>query len=434
LKINLLAPHPFFQNRGTPIDVLLVLKVLAYRKGTAVDLVAYNEGSDVELPNLRIFRTPSLRLTRSVRPGFSFKKIVADFFMFLTAWRLVRRNGYDLIHAGEEAVFLALFFKFIYRIPYVYDLDSSIAQQMVEKYPALGVFSSLFNFIEGFAIRNSLASLPVCNALAELCRKRGSKKTVTLHDISQLKNPDAPASGQLRQDLGIKGLMLLYCGNLEKYQGIDLLLESFAIACKETDQIDLVIIGGGLSDIEFYRAKAGGLGLDRKVHFLGPKPFEQLDGFLVEADILVAPRIKGVNTPMKVFPYLHSGKPVLLTDLYTHTQILTKQEAYLAPADPRGFAEGILRLANDKNLRQSLGRKGRAFVEKNHTFEAHSARLNGVYDWIENQLQLAKTHGGYGLGAAACLKDAGRVNRYAYRRQAVTAAVGGGSRNIKGEE
>jgi glycosyltransferase involved in cell wall biosynthesis len=386
LKIILLAPHPFFQNRGTPIDVLLVLKVLTYRKSTAVDLVVYNEGSDVALPNLRIFRTPPSRLTRNVRPGFSFKKIMADVFMFLTAWRLVHRNGYDLIHAGEEAVFFALFFKIIYRIPYVYDLDSSIAQQMIEKYPALGIFSSLFNLVEGLAIRKSLASLPVCNALAELCRRKGSKKTVTLHDISQLKNPYAPATGNLKKDLGIKDLILLYCGNLEKYQGIDLLLEGFAIACKKTDKVDLVIIGGTRADIEFYRTKGRRLGLDRKTHFLGQKPFEQLDEFLSEADILVAPRITGINTPMKVFPYLHSGKPVLLTDLYTHTQVLTKQMAYLASPDPQGFAEGIVCLANNKNLRQKLGRKGREFVENNHTFEAHSMRLNGVYDWIEKRL------------------------------------------------
>ena len=400
MKIILLAPHPFFQNRGTPIDVLLVLKVLAYRKSTSVDLVVYNEGSNVELPNLRTFRTPATKLTRNVRPGFSFNKVVADLFMFFISWGLIRRNKYDLIHAGEEAVFMALFFKFIYRVPYVYDLDSSLAQQLVEKYPALGIFSAVFNLIEALAIRKSLMNLPVCNALAELCRKNGSKKTVTLHDISQLKNPYASATGKLKKDLGIKGLILLYCGNLEKYQGIDLLLEGFAIACKKTDGVDLVIIGGTRADIDFYRTKGRSLGLDGKVHFLGPKPFEQLDEFLAEADILVAPRTKGVNTPMKVFPYLHSGKPVLLTDLYTHTQILTKQEAYLAPADPQGFAEGILRLASDKKLRQEIGHKGRAFVEKNHTFEAHSTRLKEAYDWIEEQLEAARVSGESAFGVA----------------------------------
>jgi glycosyltransferase involved in cell wall biosynthesis len=388
MKILLLAPHPFFQNRGTPIDVLLVLKVLVERENTQVDLVVYNEGEDVDLPNLKTYRTPSSFFTKNIRPGFSLKKLIADFFMFNIVWGLVKKNRYDLIHAGEESVFFAMFFKLLYKIPYVYDLDSSIAQQLVEKMPYLSIFSPLFNLFEGLAIRHSLANLPVCNALAELCRKNKSRKTVTIHDISQLKNPLASPTGKLKQELGIEGLILLYCGNLEKYQGIDLLLESFAIASKQSEKVDLVIIGGVQADIDLYRSKAEDLGIDRKTHFLGSKPFDQLDEFLAEADILVAPRIKGINTPMKVFPYLHSGKPVLLTDLYTHNQILTKNEAFLAPDDPQGFAEGILRLVEDTSLRERLGRYGRAFVEKNHTFKAHRERLNGVYDSIERHLSV----------------------------------------------
>lgn len=388
MKVLVLAPHPFFQNRGTPIDVLLVLRVLVERKNMKVDLLVYSEGEDVDLPNLTTYRTASLKLTRNIRPGFSFKKLVADLLMFIKSWRLVHRSRYDVIHAGEEAVFFAMFFKLLYKIPYAYDLDSSIAQQLVEQKPFLRKISFIFNWLEAGAIRNSMVNFPVCNALANLCQKKSSKKTVTLYDISQLKNPNASKTGRLKRQLGIDHLILLYCGNLERYQGIDLLLDSFALACKKTNEVDLLIVGGEPKDIERYREKANGLGIARNTHFLGPKPFDQLNEFLVEADILVAPRINGINTPMKIFPYLHSGKPVLLTDLYTHSQILTNQEAFLAPSYSEGFAEGILRLAEDVELREKLGRNGRKFVEKNHTFEAHSNRLNRAYDWIENQLSI----------------------------------------------
>lgn len=386
MKILLLAPHPFYQIRGTPIAVLLVLRVLTERKDTQVDLVVYNEGEDVDLPNLKIFRTPSLFITQNIKPGFSLKKLSADFIMFLIAWRLIGKNKFDLIHAGEESVFMAMFFKLIYKIPYVYDLDSSIAQQMVEKIPSLQIVAKVFNWFERLAIRHSMANLPVCNALAELCRKNGSRKTVTIYDISQLKNPDASKTGKLKRQLSIDHLILLYCGNLAKYQGIDLLLDSFALTCKHTNKVDLVIIGGVPEDIERYREKAKALGIVGKTHFIGPKPFYQLDEFLAEADMLVAPRIKGINTPMKVFPYMHSGKPILLTDVYAHNQILTKNEAYLAPDNPQGFADAILHLVDDEDLRNRLGRNGRKFVEKNHTFKAHSQRLNGVYDWVERQI------------------------------------------------
>lgn len=388
MEILYLAPHPFYQDRGTPIDDLLVLRVLAERKNTHVDLLVYNEGMDVRLKNLKLFRIPDIIFLRNICPGFSLKKLFCDILFFFNACRLVKQKNYDLIHAGEEAVFIAMFFKALYKIPYVYDLDSSIAQQVVEKKPFLKLFSPIFNWLEGKAICQSLANLPVCNALAELCRKNSSRKTVTIHDISQLKNPNVTKTGKLQKELGINGLIMLYIGNLEPYQGIDLLLESFDFACKETDKVTLIIIGGIPEDITNYKKKASELGIEEKVFFLGPKPLSMLDEYLAEGDILVVPRIQGINTPMKIFPYLHSGKAVLVTDLPTHSQILTKNEAYLAPANPIGFSKGIIELSENKTLRTNLGENGYKFVENNHTYSAHQKRLHGAYDWIEKELRL----------------------------------------------
>ncbi len=388
MEILYLAPHPFYQDRGTPIDDLMVLRVLEERKNTLIDLLVYNEGTDVYLNNLKIYRTTDLKYLRNVRPGFSLKKVLCDILFFFKACRLVKHKNYDLIHAGEEAVFIAMFFKTLYKIPYVYDLDSSIAQQLIEKIPYLKCFSRLFIWLEGHAIRRSLANLPVCNALAELCKKNSSQKTVTLHDISQLKNPNAPKTGKFQKELGINGLIMLYIGNLEPYQGIDLLLESFHLACKETDKVTLIIIGGIPDDITKYREKVCRLKIEEKVYFIGPKPLDMLDEFLAEGDILVVPRIRGINTPMKIFPYLHSGKAVLATDLPTHTQVITNNEAYLAPANPIGFSKGIIELSENDTLRAELGENGYKFVERNHTYLAHQKRLHGAYDWIEEKLSV----------------------------------------------
>jgi len=78
----------------------------------------------------------------------------------------------------------------------------------------------------------------------------------------------------MKTELGIRGLVLMYVGNLEAYQGIDLLLQSFALAIKKRDGVDLVIIGGAAHGIEKYQMRSRQLGVDRKVHFLGPKPVE----------------------------------------------------------------------------------------------------------------------------------------------------------------
>lgn len=386
MNVLLLAPHPFYQERGTPIDVFLVLRVLSMRPGTAVDVLTYNEGSDIDLPNVRVHRIPAHRFLSGIKPGFSKRKLACDAMMFFAARRMVRERRYDLVHAGEESVFIAMYLERRFGIPYAYDLDSSIAQQMVEQKGWLRPLASRFDRIERGAIRRAMICFPVCNAIAALCKAAGARKTVTLHDISQLRDPGAAPTGRLRRELGARGMILLYSGNLQPYQGIDLLLESFCIALDAAPDLTLAVIGGVPERVETYRRKARELGIDRRCFLLGPRPYDELDSYLAEADVLACPRICGINTPMKVFAYLHSGKPVLATDLPTHNQVLTSAEAFLAPAEPAGFAAGMVRLARDPALRERLGRAGRAFVEKGHTFAAHRLRLMEAYDWIEAQL------------------------------------------------
>jgi len=386
MKVLVLAPHPFFVNRGTPIDVMLVLRGLSMRDDVEVDCIVYPEGEDIDLPHVKLYRLPLFTWIKGTRPGFSFTKVLLNIVMLFFTWKMVHTERYDLIHAGEEAVFIAMLMKRFYKIPYIYDLDSSIAQQMVEKFTFLRPFSWFFNWNEARAIKGAVATAPVCNALADLCRSNGAKKVVTLHDISQLQNPDLPRTGSLSREIGGDGLILLYCGNLEEYQGVGLLIESFAHVVDTLDDLQLVIIGGIPEDIDKYRRKTRELGIVSRVHFLGPRPFNQLETYLAEADIVTAPRIRGVNTPMKIFPYMHSGKPVLLTKLPTHTQIVSEKEVYLAEPTPELFASGIIELAQNKALREQLGANGRAFVERGHVASAHKRRVDRLYDWVKTQI------------------------------------------------
>jgi glycosyltransferase involved in cell wall biosynthesis len=185
MKIMLLAPHPFYQTRGTPIAVDLVLRVLSER-GDQIDIVTYPEGNDIDYVGVNIYRTPNLPVVRNIRPGFSWKKLICDLFLLLQALRLISRNRYDLIHAGEEAVFIGLLFKKLYKIPYVYDMDSSLAQQMVEKYPWLSPLKPVLDFCEGSAVRNAKAVVSVCDALADDIDKYQPQKVVVIPDISLL--------------------------------------------------------------------------------------------------------------------------------------------------------------------------------------------------------------------------------------------------------
>lgn len=385
LRILLLAPEPFYIDRGTPIDVDILVRALS-DLGHRVDLVCYPEGEERSYQGVTIHRVGMPASFRRTPPGFSLRKLAKDLLMIPTVIRLARRHDYDVVHAGEESVFLAMFLRRAFGLPYVYDMDSSIAQQMVEQIPLLSFAARAFNWAEERAIRGALATAPVCNALAELAREKGANFIETLHDISQFEEPSRDPTGFLRAERRIRNPILMYVGNLQPYQGVDLLLESYAIALRRGTELDLVIVGGSDAHIEEYRKLAADLGVEARTHFLGPWPYQKLEALLSEADILAAPRIKGINTPMKIFPYLHTGKPVIVTDLPTHNQILDSSVAMLAPPEPDGFASAIETLADDGELRRELGRRGRAFVEQNHTFPAHRARVRRLYAFVAESL------------------------------------------------
>jgi glycosyltransferase involved in cell wall biosynthesis len=385
MKVLMLAPHPYFQDRGTPIDVDVMLRVLS-EAGHEVDLVTYHEGRDVSYPGLRIHRIPRLSLLSGVRPGFSWKKVLCDLLMIPLALRLAMRKRYDLVHAGEEAVFIARGLRTVLGLPYVYDMDSSVAQQMIEKYGWLAPLNPFLRAMERLAVRGAAAIVPVCQAIADSVACYGPRYVMVLPDVSQLSGDPRLREDQVAE-LGDHRPIVMYVGNLEHYQGVDLLVESFASIRTESGAAELVIIGGEASDIQCYREKCARLGIAGRVRFLGPRPVTELAGWLDQADILVSPRIKGKNTPMKVFSYMHSGKPLLATRIISHTQVLNERVAMLGDPEPGPFSTAMLRLIQDPGLRARLGRAGREYVEAHFCFDSARKKIRELYGWLEKDLR-----------------------------------------------
>lgn len=393
MKILVLAPHPFFQARGTPLAVRTVLEFLSGR-GHDVDVLTLHEGEDVAIPNTRIFRIRALPWIRNVRPGFSFKKVVCDLLMFVACMRMVRRSRYDLIHAVEESAFIAAASQTVHGVPYVYDMDSSLADQMVEAYPWLQFALPFMRYCESLAIRRSLGVLTVCAALEDLALGHDPAKAVARVEDSTLLPPGAPGdangSGPIPDAVKRDGPIALYVGNLERYQGIDLLLEGFRHTLRTLPSANLVIVGGRPDDILRYRRIADNLGILPRVHFLGPRPVSLLPDLLRQADVLVSPRLKGLNTPMKIYSYLDSGTAVLATRLRTHTQVLDDRTAYLVEPSPEPLGIGLATLLGDKALRQRLAAHAKEYVQEEFTPEAARRKLGVFYDDMEARVAGAK--------------------------------------------
>jgi glycosyltransferase involved in cell wall biosynthesis len=386
VRILLLAPHPFYQARGTPIAVKTVLEFLSGR-GDTVDVLTYAEGADVAIPNCTVYRIPRVPGLQGIRPGFSFKKVLSDVLMVGSCLRLVRRNRYDLIHAVEESAFIAAAMRTLCGVPYVYDMDSSLAEQLVDAYPPLKLALPVLRRMEALAIRRSSGVLAVCAALQDVALAHDPEQLVGRVEDTTLLAGSKPVGGNGSLPPSDGGPVAMYVGNLETYQGIDLLLEGFSHALSRVPQAKLVIVGGRDSDIAHYRGRAQRLGIDRSVVFTGPRPIGILPELLRQADVLVSPRLKGLNTPMKIYSYLDSGSAVLATRLRTHTQVLDDGMAYLVEPEPVAFGQGLAELMANPELRARLASSAKAYVQREHTPEAARRKLEAFYTTMESRVR-----------------------------------------------
>lgn len=378
MKILLIAPQPFFQERGTPIAVKLLAETLT-EVGHTIDLLTYPEGEDISLPNLRIIRIPAFSWIKNIPIGFSWKKLVCDGLLSIYMIPLLFRNQYEVIHAVEESIFPALVLNFFVKKKLIYDMDSSLVDQLLEKWESLNFLKPLLDFWENLAFKSAHLVLPVCKSLADKVISYDPYKTViTLEDVAFEPNEQSEEVENLREQFNINSVLSLYVGNLEHYQGVDLMLEAFA-KIKSGDRGQLIIIGGAKKDIIKYQLKSQELQIKSYVHFLGPRPLKQLPFYLEQADILISPRIKGVNTPMKIYSYLASGKPVLATRIGSHTQVLDDDCAVLADPSPEFFAQKWERLIKDSRLRLQIGRKGKYLAQRRFSVQAYKEKLLNAY-------------------------------------------------------
>lgn len=363
----------------------MLLEVLT-AEGYEVDVLTFPEGEDPGLPRCRIDRISAPAWTRGIRPGFSGRKLACDAIMTLEVLRRVRRGRYDLVHAVEESAFMALLARWLFRVPYVYDMDSGLARQMADRFRFLAPVRFLLDFCERLAVRGSAGTLAGCRALEVQARAWHPEGLIApLEDVS-FAGPGTEGVEGLIPERWRDDPIVLYVGNLAPYQGIDLLLQGFARALPEAPRARLVIMTGSGDRVEHYRSLAESLGVAGSVCFAGPRPVEVLGACLRQATLLVSPRIHGDNTPMKIFSCLDSGRPLLATRLPTHTQVLDDQVALLVEPEPGAMGKGIARLLQDEVLRERLAANARQLVQRNFTIDAFRRKLLAFYDAVARKI------------------------------------------------
>lgn len=197
---------------------------------------------------------------------------------------------------------------------------------------------------------------------------------------------DLPDPGRARRDLGWpEAFTVGYTGHLYSGRGIDLILQLASLK----PQVRFVLAGGEPPDVQRWADEAQRLGL-RNVAFLGFVDNARLPGIQAACNVLAMPyeqkiAVSGggdtaaVASPMKVFEYLASGRPMMASDLPVFREVLTDRNAVLLPpGDVAAWEAALSELQTSAARRQALGDQARSDAARYSWVERARRSLEGL--------------------------------------------------------
>jgi glycosyltransferase involved in cell wall biosynthesis len=375
MNILMLAPEPFFQPRGTPISVYFRLKALS-DLGHRVTLVTYPLGEDKSFPGVRIVRVPRPPGVRAIKIGPSLAKLPLDALLALRAARELLARPYDLIFSHEEAGLIGVVLGALTGVPHLYDMHSSLPQQLTNfDFSRSAVLEGLFVLMEDFVLRRSRSVIVICRDLERLVRSKGfGDKAVFLENFLDFEPEGAGARdvARIRKRIAPRGEKIaLYAGNFQPYQGVSLLLEGMA---RVKGRAVLALVGVTPADREDLTRRARELGLESRLVLVDRVAPAEVPAYIAAADVLVSPRVSGTNTPLKIYSFLRSGKPLVATNLWTHTQVVDGKVAILVEPTAESMSGGLSFALFDRAAGK-IGRAARAKADREYTYPAYLAGI-----------------------------------------------------------
>lgn len=384
MKVLMIAPQPYFEARGTPISVNQRLRALS-EMGHEVDLLTYHIGEDTPMAGLTIHRLPKIPFIRSVRIGPSFAKLFLDGLLLLKAISMLTRRSYDVIHTHEEAAFMGVMLARLFDTLHFYDMHSSLPRQLENfEYGNIGPIIRLFEILERLVLRTADAIITVGEDLEQYVKSIHPHANLwRIENVPVVlggENGDYGNISKMANQLKEKGKsIVVYTGNFEKYQGLELLAQGIAKARKRDHDLALVLVGGTEDQVKIMRDYLDQLDLADHSLLVGSVSVEEALAYMQVADVLVSPRVVGTTIPLKIYSYISAGKPIVASNIPAHTQVLDDGVAMLVEPSSTGIAEGLARILMDEELKHQLKKNSLGLARRLGSAATLVDRLEAVY-------------------------------------------------------
>lgn len=191
--------------------------------------------------------------------------------------------------------------------------------------------------------------------------------------LSNTSNPDT-----FRQKYGIQNPFVLFLGQHYSYKGYKQLLEATHIVWNDIPDVDFVFVGPVVKDSE----KTFSFYSDSRIHRLGKVSLQDKTNALEACEMLCVPSTQesfgGVYTEAWMFE-----KPVIGCDIPAVSEVIDDGEnGFLVPQQSGAIAQKILDLLKNPSDAASMGKKGRAKVQRDYAWTKISQRATSAYNQL----------------------------------------------------
>jgi glycosyltransferase involved in cell wall biosynthesis len=346
----------------------------------------YNQSEEV-IDGINIYRH-NLPFEASSGLGYLVEYSAALFWEFLLSVKVLRRHGFDIIHACNppDLIYLiASFYKIFFGKKFIFDQHDLNPELYEVKFGKRGHFHTLLSYFERRTFRWADASIATNQTFKKIAIERGGMKpghvwiVKSYPDFTRFKRTEP--SAEMRA--GFKYLVG-YVGIIAEQDGVDLLVKAMAHIVKHHKRTDscCVVIGDGPA-LEAVKALAKSLGVESHVKFTGYLRGEALMTTLSSMAIGVIPdpphACNNKLSMNKVFEYMSLGLPFVQFDLPQSGSEAGSAALVAADSTPEALATSILQLLDDPAARKRMSIEGRSMAERDFQWANEKQSLLAAY-------------------------------------------------------
>jgi protein involved in polysaccharide export with SLBB domain/glycosyltransferase involved in cell wall biosynthesis len=331
----------------------------------------------VAVRRIAIHRVPKVPGFWTASP-FGWQKIVLDLLLVWLLYRVVRRERIQVIHAHNvEGPFIGFLVRLVTGVPVVYHAHNALSDELPCYFRGRvprRLAGRLGSFFDNRLARWSDASIALTERLGAFLALRGAAGRVTVvpPSVTPSRNGARPARRRER------GPLIMYAGNLDPYQDLDLLISAFDRVSAVEPAAQLVLVTHRATHPETAR-RAARLAERAGVRIVVASTFAEARRELAGADVVICPRSSWSGFPIKVLNYMNLGRPIVQARASAHALCDGVDGLVFNEGDPRSLARSIVRVLQDPALATRLGQEARQAVKERFSWQKTLPSVVSVY-------------------------------------------------------